>query len=240
MIFTTSWDDGYALDLQVARILEQYGATGTFYVCPHKQHDRRMVTTKEIRELGMRHEIGAHTMSHPHLTQVSPEKARREIAESKQWVEDSTGNPCTMFCYPYGDTDDKVAGYVKEAGFAGARTVEQFAFSGTQAFALPTSLHIYPYPFRPVANRRVLSPLLHARPHLKRLKIPAYRCGSWSQLAKQVFAYAHGTNQPWFHLWGHSPELEKYILWNELESFLGYVATYEDVVHAPNSALLSS
>ena len=228
------------MDLRVAKLLETYGATGTFYVSPKQQFGLQMLSQKEVQELSRKHEIGAHTLTHPHLTNITLDDAKKEIVDSKKWVEDNTGKPCTMFCYPYGDTNPDIESSVKAAGFLGARTVDQFAFSGENPHALPISLLVYPYPLRPVMNRKILNPFLRARPHLKKMHIPMYKCHSWLSFAKNLFMHAYSSHQPWFHILGHSSELEKYHLWDDLESFLKYVATFDDVIHAPNSALLDS
>jgi len=70
MFFTTSWDDGYALDLRVAEILSTHGLTGTFYLSPQSQHRQTMLSADQIRTLGRTMEIGAHTLHHPKLTQI--------------------------------------------------------------------------------------------------------------------------------------------------------------------------
>jgi len=54
-----------------------------------------------------------------------------------------------------------------------------------------------------------------------------------------MFHYAYENQKPWFHLWGHSAEVEKFNMWKDLETFLKYVSTFEDVKHKPNSALVS-
>lgn len=251
MRFTTSWDDGYQLDLDVASMLEKYGLTGTFYVCPKKQHGQTMLTEKQIGELSTRHEIGAHTMIHPHLTNVSLEQARSEIAGSKAWIEGITNKPCIMFCYPYGDYDAEVMKLVEEAGFVGARTVEGWRCGVRHScrpaggnvpdpfspFALPTSLHVFPFPFRPVANRRFISPLTRSWKGLNQWKIPLHNRTSWLSIAKSYFRSAYASNQPWFHLWGHSEELERYGMWGDLEEFLEFVAEHE-IKPVTNSNLL--
>jgi peptidoglycan/xylan/chitin deacetylase (PgdA/CDA1 family) len=67
-------------------------------------------------------EIGSHTISHPHLTQLDDDELRRELVESRERLEDGLGRPCRFVAYPYGDDDARVheaaraAGY--EAGFA--------------------------------------------------------------------------------------------------------------------------
>lgn len=239
MIFTTSWDDGYAPDLRMGKLLLEYGAKGTFYISPMGQHGKEMLSLEQIKELAGQHEIGAHTMTHPHLTQIPQEEALSEITESKQWIEELTGKPCTMFCYPYGDTNHEVEQLVREAGFSGARTTERFEFEGSNPFALPTSLHVYPFPFRPILSRKILDPLRTAKPHLREMGIPLRVCRSWLRLAIALFHHAHENQKPWFHLWGHTAELDKYNMWGELEAFLKYISTFEDIEHAPNSKLTS-
>ena len=238
MKFTTSWDDGYADDLHVAELLNTYGCMGTFYVCPRGQHRQDMLTQDQIHDLSARHEIGAHTITHPRLTQIPESDARREIDESKQWVEERTGKPCALFCYPYGETNDRIAQMVQDAGFSGARTVEQFRFCNDDLFRLPTSLHVYPFPLRPIFNRRALSPLLTAWPHLRELGIPVASLRGWLPFSKAMFRSAHERKEPWFHLWGHSAEVEKYGMWQDLADFLDYVRTFPDIEMAYNSDLL--
>jgi peptidoglycan/xylan/chitin deacetylase (PgdA/CDA1 family) len=76
-----------------------------------------------VREwLSAGHSIGAHTLSHAHLTQLSPEDARREIADSKARLEDLFGVPIEHFCYPYGDWNPAVRDYVIQAGYKTACT----------------------------------------------------------------------------------------------------------------------
>ncbi len=238
MIFTTSWDDGYAEDLQIAHLLDDHGCKGTFYVCPEPQHGEKMLTEDDMQNLSAHHEIGAHTMTHPNLTDIGANEARREIVESKEWIEGITHKECAMFCYPKGDCNEQIAQMVREAGFKGSRTVEQFAFRGDDSFLLPTSVHIYPFPLRPVLNRRCLDPFRRAKPHLKEMGIPTYKCLGWLKLAKALFTHAHETNQPWFHLWGHSAEVEKFGMEKHLRKFLQFVSSHEGIQHAPNSSLV--
>jgi peptidoglycan/xylan/chitin deacetylase (PgdA/CDA1 family) len=79
----------------------------------------RAMTSAEVRGLvdDQLITIGAHTVTHPALTQIGPEARRREIAESKAACEALMGKPVPGFAYPYGDLDDGVRYAVKEAGF---------------------------------------------------------------------------------------------------------------------------
>jgi peptidoglycan/xylan/chitin deacetylase (PgdA/CDA1 family) len=64
--------------------------------------------------------FGAHTESHPILTRVSKEQARREITGSKQRLEEELGRPVRAFAYPnggQGDFDQATVGILAAAGF---------------------------------------------------------------------------------------------------------------------------
>jgi peptidoglycan/xylan/chitin deacetylase (PgdA/CDA1 family) len=55
---------------------------------------------KELAEAGI--DFGSHTVNHPDLTALSPDQVERELAESKQEIEQRTGRKVQHFCYPYG------------------------------------------------------------------------------------------------------------------------------------------
>jgi peptidoglycan/xylan/chitin deacetylase (PgdA/CDA1 family) len=85
----------------------------------------RLMDAKQVREwLAAGHEIGAHTCTHPHLTQVPLAQAREEIFASRQKLEDLFGVPVRHFCYPYGDWNPAVRDLVAEAGYETAVTTE--------------------------------------------------------------------------------------------------------------------
>lgn len=50
-------------------------------------------------------EIGGHTVSHPHLNTLSPEKQEAEIKKNKEDLEKLLDKPLTSFAYPYGSLD---------------------------------------------------------------------------------------------------------------------------------------
>jgi peptidoglycan/xylan/chitin deacetylase (PgdA/CDA1 family) len=66
-------------------------------------------------------EIGAHTRTHPRLSELPPERQREEIAGSKADLEAMLGRPIRGFAYPFGSSGDYAAAAVaaaREAGFA--------------------------------------------------------------------------------------------------------------------------
>jgi peptidoglycan/xylan/chitin deacetylase (PgdA/CDA1 family) len=83
-----------------------------------------LLTRSELRELvsaGMT--IGAHTLSHPMLSQVQAELAHSEIAGSGTLIESAVGNPAWAFAYPFGDAQSvtpQVLAIPEEAGYKAA------------------------------------------------------------------------------------------------------------------------
>lgn len=145
-------DDGYLDNLESALpVLQRYGFTATCYVVSgsigrfndwdeEKLGVRKaLMTPGQLRawcDGGM--EVGAHTRTHPHLTQCSDTQLEDEITGSKADLEDLLGTPVTQFCYPYGDADDRVAAVTRAAGYAAATTTQRGrAMPGMDLWRLP-------------------------------------------------------------------------------------------------------
>ncbi|MBV8901449.1 MAG: polysaccharide deacetylase family protein, partial [Verrucomicrobia bacterium] len=98
-----------------------------------------LMDAAQVRDwLSLGHEIGAHTLTHPHLDQVSLAQAREEICASKKKLEDTFGREVRHFAYPYGGLTPAVSDLVREAGFATACTiVEDLAGPETPPLLLP-------------------------------------------------------------------------------------------------------
>ncbi|MBI3417823.1 MAG: polysaccharide deacetylase family protein [Verrucomicrobia bacterium] len=85
----------------------------------------RLMDAAQIRDwLAADHEIGAHSMTHPFLTQIPLAQAREEISASKKKLEDLFDVPIRHFCYPYGDCSDAISELAREAGYETACTTE--------------------------------------------------------------------------------------------------------------------
>jgi peptidoglycan/xylan/chitin deacetylase (PgdA/CDA1 family) len=68
-------------------------------------------------------EIGSHTSSHPHLTQLDEASLAAELHGSREACEERLGRPCRSLAYPYGDVDDRVVEAAREAGYETAGTL---------------------------------------------------------------------------------------------------------------------
>lgn len=84
----------------------------------------RALTHAELLQLaeGGLIEIGAHTRHHPMLPQLSLERQREEILESKHDLEELLGKRVDGFAYPNGRATDAARQIVREAGFTFACT----------------------------------------------------------------------------------------------------------------------
>ena len=105
--------------------------------------DDLMLSSVEVRALhdaGM--DIGAHTVSHPILTRIPRDAARREIADGRDALQAITGSPVSLFAYPNGkpgvDYGAEQIGIVRELGFdAAVSTGWGVACTATDRYQLP-------------------------------------------------------------------------------------------------------
>jgi len=87
---------------------------------------RPLMDEVQVREwLAAGNWIGAHTCTHPRLSQIPLPQAKEEILGSKKKLEDRFGIPLEHFAYPYGDYTPAVRDLVSEAGFGTASTMHR-------------------------------------------------------------------------------------------------------------------
>ncbi len=86
----------------------------------------RLMTAENLVELSRRgHEIASHTLSHPFLTGLEPDRLRDEVGESRRVLSGWLGREVRGFCYPAGDLDEGTARAVRDAGYHYACTTEE-------------------------------------------------------------------------------------------------------------------
>jgi peptidoglycan/xylan/chitin deacetylase (PgdA/CDA1 family) len=129
---------------QAAPLLAECGVPGTVFVpTDFPDQDKPMAWPGLDRWVGGQHErelrcmswgqlgqlaeagweIGSHTCSHPHLTELGEVELSRELAESKRECEYHLGGTCPSLAYPYSDVDARVAGAAWAVGYGVAATV---------------------------------------------------------------------------------------------------------------------
>lgn len=225
---TTSWDDGHVLDVALAETLTRYGVKGTFYVAPHNQEftNAERLSVKACASIARTHEVGAHTVTHRHLTTLTDADAREEIVSSKRILEAGIGTEVRSFCYPAGKYHARHARMVRDAGFTSARTVRRFVtcLDSVSPWERPTTIHTYDH-WLDVWNVLLLArfnPFVFSR---------LYR--RWDAQAIALFdrVYVEGGV---FHLWGHSWEIAHHGDQDRLERVLHHIGGRSDVAYVTN------
>lgn len=97
---------------------------------PRPERPKRLMLSWDevgaLRGLGL--SIGAHTITHPILSRLSPDRAWDEIHGSKTAIETALGVPVRAFAYPNGgpsDYNETVTSLVRRAGFSCAVTTRR-------------------------------------------------------------------------------------------------------------------
>lgn len=110
--FDASW--GGDKTLKILDLLDEYNAKATFFLVGIWV-DKYPELVKEIAARG--HEIGNHSDSHAHFTQISDSKIRAEMDSCSDKIEALTGVRPTLFRPPYGDYNSKVVTVVRDEGY---------------------------------------------------------------------------------------------------------------------------
>ena len=120
-----TFDDGYADNYtQAFPILKQFGYTATIFMVGINFDRANRLTSPQIREMTASNlTIGAHSMTHPDLTQISPSKLRYEVTGSKEKAEKVILTEVGYFAYPGGYYNVAAMEAVEAAGYQGAFSV---------------------------------------------------------------------------------------------------------------------
>jgi peptidoglycan/xylan/chitin deacetylase (PgdA/CDA1 family) len=154
--FHITFDDAYRNIGSALPLLQELGVRGSIFVCTGLAHEGQAFHVPELEgrvgeapdELltmpwetlcdfaadGI--EIGSHSVSHPHLTELSDGELRDELVDSREEIEARVGRPCRFLAYPYGDNDARVRSAARRAGYLAAYTLRA-GWPGADPFALP-------------------------------------------------------------------------------------------------------
>ena len=132
-------DDGYADNVAVALpVLRRLGATATVFIVSGRMGGvndwdtagvlagRPLLNWAGVQALSAAGQtIGAHTPSHPHLSQLTPAEALAEMEGSRADLERALGAPVRLLTYPYGDRTAVTRALAAQAGFEAACSVRR-------------------------------------------------------------------------------------------------------------------
>jgi|GEM_PF-1415713 len=82
-------------------------------------------------------ELGAHSRTHPDLTQLDGQRLESEVSGSRSDLSDRFGVPVDFFCYPSGRFSADVVRAVVRAGYLGATTTEPGLAGPDELYQMP-------------------------------------------------------------------------------------------------------
>jgi peptidoglycan/xylan/chitin deacetylase (PgdA/CDA1 family) len=114
-----TFDDGCASDLHVAApLLRENGFNATFYVTVDHLGKSGYLTRAELRELSEQgFEVGSHSLTHRHLSDLDAEQIKTELIDSKAALEELTGKTVAHFSCPGGRVNAIVTEVAVQAGY---------------------------------------------------------------------------------------------------------------------------
>lgn len=112
LTFDDGWEDNYT---SVLPVINQYGFKSTQYLATtylQSQTDQ-IYKIKAFATAG--HEIGSHSITHPHLMTLTTGQIDNELSTSKTYLEGIIGsNTINSFATPYGEYDTRVITEIKK------------------------------------------------------------------------------------------------------------------------------
>ncbi len=221
---TFSYDDGVVQDIRLIELLNKYNLKATFnlnsklFSEPGILHiNNRSVcqyrlSEKDIKEIYKDHEVAAHTLTHPFLTELSEEEIIHEVETDRKNLSELVGYEVIGFAYPGGgvNNDDRVAEIIKnKTGVKYCRTIKStFGFDvGENLYRFNPTVHEYDF------NRMMA-------------------------LGKEFVELKTDTPKV-FYVWGHSYEMDiTEDFWQKLEEFFKLISNKDDIFYGTNREVL--
>jgi peptidoglycan/xylan/chitin deacetylase (PgdA/CDA1 family) len=146
-----TFDDGTADFYEVALpLLAERGFTGTLFATSGwmgragggpacRKVPPGMLSFDQLRVVAAAGiEVGGHTVCHPQLDQLPPDLLRKELADSKNELEDQLGRPVYGIAYPFGYSSRLVRAQAASTGYEyGCAVGNRLASAACDRFALP-------------------------------------------------------------------------------------------------------
>ena len=128
-----TFDDGRPSQLAAAQQLANRGMKATFFIISSTVGQPGVMSVSDLNTLkasGM--EIGAHTVFHRDLQNLTSDEAKRELCLSRNWLMDRGFDVYDM-AYPYDSTNASVKQLVAACGYNGARSGGQLQCDANHA-----------------------------------------------------------------------------------------------------------
>ena len=124
---TFSYDDGTTQDIRLIELLNKYGLKCTFNLNSQKLGKSAILeregmriahyklSPQDVKMVYEGHEIAAHTLTHPRLTELDESEIIRQVEEDRLNLEEIVGYEVVGLAYPCGGVnhDDRVVDIIK-------------------------------------------------------------------------------------------------------------------------------
>lgn len=221
---TFSYDDGVLQDIRLIEIFNKFDIKATFNlnfgllgqtetllregVCV----DHTKVSAENVRKIYAGHEIAAHTLTHPKLTEIKDdEKLIYEVEQDRLKLSELAGYEVVGLAYPCGSYDDRVVSLIKNnTGIKYARAVPV-----TESFEPCCDLYRY------------YGTLYHHK--------------NWDKLFDmgRQFLELESDTPKVFYIWGHAYEFDIYPeRWEMFEEFCRMMSRKNDIFYGTNNEVL--
>lgn len=134
-----TFDDGFADNADALAELLGRGLRATLYLTTGFIGLPDMLSAAGVRDLATLEglQLGAHSVTHPRLDELSVREVAEEIRASRATLEDIIGREVTTFAYPHGNHDRRVRAAVIDAGLDSAAAVKNaFCHPADDPFAI--------------------------------------------------------------------------------------------------------
>ena len=221
---TFSYDDGVTQDVRLIEIFDRYGLKATFNINSELlglsgelvrdgvkiNHTKN--SPEKIKEIYKNHEVAAHTLTHPLLTELSDEEIIYQVETDRKNLERLVDKPVLGMAYPGGgiNYNERVAQIIrKNTGIKYARTTVS-----SYNFDLQKELYV----FKPTVYH-----------HLDWEKM--------IELGKEFLELKTATPKI-LYIWGHSYEFDINDSWDDFETFCRMIGGKDDIFYGTNSEVL--
>jgi len=221
---TFSYDDGVTQDIRLIEILNKYNLKCTFnlnsgflgieghLIREAARVDPTKVKAEDVRKIYEGHEIAAHTVTHPSLSECSVDEIIHQVEDDRLRLSELAGYEVVGMAYPNGShvVNDTVVNTVREhTGIKYARTT-----TSTYNFDLQENL-IY---FNPTVH--------HHR--------------EWDALFSlgRKFIDLKPDKPQIYYIWGHAYEFDIHNTWDRFEEFCKMISGHDDIFYGTNKEVL--
>ena len=220
---TFSYDDGVTQDIRLVEILNRYNLKATFNLNSEllgkggnldilgKRISHKKIKPSEVTSIYKGHEIAAHTLTHPDMTEMSADEVIREVEQDRLNLSELSGTEVIGMAYPgrQPNYNSRIARIIEDStGVKYARTT-----ICSNDFSPQRDL----YEFHPSVFHR-----------------------DWEQLYKlaEKFIELDPKSEKIFYIWGHSYEFDINDEWDKFEDFCKFISNRDDIFYGTDKEIL--